>query len=646
MSDKFLTELEWKKFSKGRGLKDSALTRALAALENAKAPDAELEALSDIEKQADLLRKAAKSDKEVGAYFDSLDKALDKQRKLSEFESRKAARLAEQADDEEDAPDLLTTRMAPLLKQVKKGAEMNVLLAVVGKEVAVMVSRRAISPARRRLLADYLDAGTPKFFIGHCVFEEKAYTFVMKTQAAGLAKKVRAALLRQLDLRLKVRVRGEDPNDIDDDGEPDDGDDLDAADQTDPSGPVSPARATVAPGPATVVPPVAKPVPAEPAAPPAKAQAPAAAPAVADPLQDQFETRMAAIEPRVMAALRDQSGDVSKIRAVASFVREKGDSGQYKAALAGMESLARLLDAAPAQPAAPAPTDRPEPVAVTAVPAGDATAFNSRLAALLPAVKAAMAVGGEGAAALKRMVGEAGALAQRKAFGPAGEVLDGIEASLRPAPSAAPSDAMAPDGAGSQWEARFSAVEARYLETLRRNPASAGELRTVMAYAVDQNEDGEHGKAIAALERLDRLLSAAAASRNEAGYTGIVAYRKTLLDLRTAVARVDSQIAGLLKAIPAEMPEEADLAGDLAEELREASDELQDLVDEAMGTAEDEDTPITRALVQRLDSLIAKVAANEVIRHVDANPFGVPMSIETTLTAALRDVRAALPVPA
>lgn len=83
-----------------------------------------------------------------------------------------------------------------------------------------MLSRRPISPSGRKLLTDYLGHGSPRFFPGICLFEANAYTFVVKTQAAGLAKKIKAALLKQIELRLKVRVRGEDPNDVDDDGDP------------------------------------------------------------------------------------------------------------------------------------------------------------------------------------------------------------------------------------------------------------------------------------------------------------------------------------------------------------------------------------------------------------------------------------------
>ena len=218
MSEKNLSESEWKKFAKGRDLKDALFVKALIALEKARSPEDALSALDDLEKQADALRKSAKADKELTAYLDGVDKSLDKERKLN----KTALKEAESAEDEEDeSPALLTSKMVPLVRQVKKGDEMQVLLANTGKEVAVLLSRRSISPSRRKLMTEYLNSGAPKFIAGTCIFEENAYTFVVKTQAAGLAKRIKAALLKQVDLRLKVRVRGEDPDDVDDDGEED-----------------------------------------------------------------------------------------------------------------------------------------------------------------------------------------------------------------------------------------------------------------------------------------------------------------------------------------------------------------------------------------------------------------------------------------
>ncbi|TDP62839.1 hypothetical protein [Roseateles toxinivorans] len=220
MSDKTLTEAEWKKFAKGRGLKDAALLKAMGELDKAKTPEDQLAALDDIEKQSEQLRKANKADKEVTGYLDDLDKALVKERKLAEAEARKAA--AEQVgDEEEESPTLLTTKMVPLLRDVRKGTVLQAMVATVGNDCVVLVSRKPIGSPRRKLLTAELGTTSGvKFVTGECIFEQNAHTFVLLTQAAGMAKKIKEALLKQTEQRYKIRVRGEDPNDIDDDGEP------------------------------------------------------------------------------------------------------------------------------------------------------------------------------------------------------------------------------------------------------------------------------------------------------------------------------------------------------------------------------------------------------------------------------------------
>lgn len=132
MSDKSLTELEWKRFSKGRGLKDAALAKALAALEAGRTPEDKLGALTEIGKQADALRRAHKADKDVVGYLDDVEKAANREHKLQEAEARKLARKEDAGDgDEEDSPALLTSKMVPLLREVKKGESvLQALIAV------------------------------------------------------------------------------------------------------------------------------------------------------------------------------------------------------------------------------------------------------------------------------------------------------------------------------------------------------------------------------------------------------------------------------------------------------------------------------------------------------------------------------------
>jgi len=219
MADK-LNEASWTALVKKlkAELDDKALVKALAHFDKTEAakPAPRLDALDEvieqIKKQVLALarRKKELGDKPFAELKNKLDELLD----LAECE-HKAMKSASEADDEEESPILLTTKMLPLLRELKKGeARMPALIGVAGKDCAVLILRRAISPTRRKLLNEALGASSGvKYIVGESLFENKALTFVVQSQAAGLAKKLRQALLDQTGLRLKVRVRGEDGDD-------------------------------------------------------------------------------------------------------------------------------------------------------------------------------------------------------------------------------------------------------------------------------------------------------------------------------------------------------------------------------------------------------------------------------------------------
>jgi len=240
MAEKQLTEAAWKAFAKGKAYKDAALVKALGDLARAErdTPEAQAKSVDALEKQAEALLKLYKGDKELSAYLADLGRAADRMRKAAELAAKKAVELAakkarEDANDQareqahgdegdaEESPALLTTQMLPLLRLVLKGDGMHALVASSGKQVAVMLARRPIPTGRRKILAEQLEgASSIRYFAGHCVREDGATTFILQAQVAGLAKKLKAALLAQTGLRVnKLRCRGEDgETDDDDDG--------------------------------------------------------------------------------------------------------------------------------------------------------------------------------------------------------------------------------------------------------------------------------------------------------------------------------------------------------------------------------------------------------------------------------------------
>ncbi|RRS03653.1 hypothetical protein EIP75_13735 [Aquabacterium soli] len=236
MADKTLTEAAWKSLTKGKAVTaDADVLKALALLARADKlkPDAtglaqQRDALAAVDKALATFEKAnaktAKADKALQAGLSDMSGGVERSRKAVEQQIRdlatstaKAKAAAPDEDEGDDTPDILTTRMVPLLRQVRAGTPAHTKLVLSGKEVVVLLSRKPISPARRTLMVEQLEQkGSVKVIDGTCVLDNKFITFVLDNPASGLAKKISAALLKQTGLRVPVRVRGPD-GDIDED---------------------------------------------------------------------------------------------------------------------------------------------------------------------------------------------------------------------------------------------------------------------------------------------------------------------------------------------------------------------------------------------------------------------------------------------
>ncbi len=331
IKSKVLNDSAWKDvLAKNKGVKDNGLLKALGDIKKLGDDDhADAQAVLD---QVQKLIAQLKKSKEiaaapaVGKFLAELTTAADtavrdaakakaeadKSTKAKAAADKKAqAAEAKQGDEDEDgeeeSPELLTTKLKPLLRMVAKGETMHALLAKSGKQVVVMLSRKPIPPARRKMLADQLGGGSTKYFPGHCHLEAGATTFVLKAEVAGMSKLVKRALLEQTGLRLnKVKCRGED-------GDDDDGDEDEAG---------APAAAEAAPEEA-----------AAPAAPAQAKQAARAAAAPTVPAADQAGepgSADAPTTPQQMEVLEDRRKQFKRARAAWVTVKARAEADLEK----------------------------------------------------------------------------------------------------------------------------------------------------------------------------------------------------------------------------------------------------------------------------------------------------------------------------
>jgi hypothetical protein len=343
---------------------------------------------------------------------------------------------------------------------------------------------------------------------------------------------------------------------------------------------------------------------------------------------------------------------------------------------------------APEAPAAtsipPAPPGGPAAKKVApapATPSAEAAAFTTRLKALL--AKAAEAGNPSLAQQAKMLGSEAGVFVRKGDWAQVDKLMAQAEALFGPprgTPGTPQAEARAEEkkaeatpGTGkteeeldAAWQARFATTEKVYLAVMASQPADASKLRALMDFANGKALAKQYAAASQTLDRLDGMLAklapaastapgapaateTAATTGGDTGITpGLVAYRKTLLALRSAVATIDGRIDALRDRIANSESDESDLeelANELADHLHEWTGDLLDAVDIAMGAVSNVTDPVPKTVAGELERF-EKELNGDLVKHVDANKFKVATDIAGTLGSALAAVRKAMPVPA
>ena len=253
MSEKHLTEPPWKALVSKLGVKDIGLQKALAAyarIEAIKEPARALEMLAEISELALKLKKTCAAKDEVVDYLNEVVKEVKKTTPILEsrikatVEAAKAPEKKEQSaenDTEEEAEAAkfkkdLKQQMMSALAQVRTRApgnpeqekepkpQLKFMAYVAGKICAVIVARK-VGSATKKLLPDIAGGSSGgKFYLGECIFEKNAHTFVLEAVPGGLAKKLAAALQAETGQKYKIRARSTDGStvlDSDTDVDPD-----------------------------------------------------------------------------------------------------------------------------------------------------------------------------------------------------------------------------------------------------------------------------------------------------------------------------------------------------------------------------------------------------------------------------------------
>ena len=312
IKSKLLSDAPWKDvLAKNKTIKDNGLMKSLAEIKKLGDDDydAAQKLLDEVVKLASQLKKSKEvsASKDVTKFLVELtgaaetamrDVAKDKAEAQKEGKAKAEAdakkreqskKGEEEEEGEEQESALLTSKMVPLIKAVKRGERMHAMVATAGKQAVVLLSRKPITPARKKLLADELGvSGGVKYAVGHCFSEHGTLIFELTKEAAGMAKKLKLALLQQTNLRFnKITCRGEDGDDADEE-EGEEAPEEDGDDEESGGGRAAPGEeAAPAPEPAL-----------------------AAAPQIWVSTRELVESRVDALKDEIRARVADEGGEL------------------------------------------------------------------------------------------------------------------------------------------------------------------------------------------------------------------------------------------------------------------------------------------------------------------------------------------------
>ena len=605
----------------------------------------------------------------------------------------KGGKSGEGDDEEPDTPVLLTSKLIPLIRELKKGeVRMPALVCTAGKNTAVLFMRRPIAVSRRKLLMEAVDAkGGAKFLPGEVLYEKGAMTFVLQASAGGLAKRIRAALLNQTELRLKVKVRGNDGEDVDGEEEPDPGEAPGAQAQAQgvrkapPGGPASAEQlsytqrlrkvrdrydeALRAQHPEStklraVMGFASEKAGAEPpdwvgaskaldmldkllgagtgtaesatatVAPQGVRSAPTGQPASAEQLA--YTQRLLKVRDRYEQALRERHPNTERLTALLELAREKAKlENDYAGAIEALKALEQALGPATGRPSSSANPEGNQQGAASLA------SFNARFSALGPKIKAATAKGGPAGKAIRQKAGEASVLATASKVSEAMACLDELVGLLDGASGASSQGDDAIDrAAAAQWPSRLAGAEKLLDEAQKKNPGGAAKLQALMDYALGKATSGEHAKAIAGLEQLAGRLAALPAQPGRK-VSPAVAFTQARLAWDQTRKAVHTDLLKLEAAIVEACKDEANLEDIVAGAkgmfglLEHLDERLMDKLDEALNAA---DAAQRQRLNGEARSIVSEyidfVRTEDFMQAVDDNGF-VDVAIFSKLTRQL-----------
>jgi hypothetical protein len=249
MSEKHLTELQWKPFALKHKIKETKLAKALADLGKCDEKDAEarIKVLAVIEKEAVELKREQKANKEVETYLIEMLKEVEKSQNAAELlkktpkvkplekakpeeakpkeQNKGAEEKEEKGKEEKEAPEpkkkeeagdaipagvnlksLLTGAMAKVKARKPTDPPMGAMLCQMGDQFGVLLSGN-VGSGQQNVLKQVLKGTGHKFAKGTCEWGTgDIYTFILQSPLSGAARGLKLFFQKYTGVIYKLRV--------------------------------------------------------------------------------------------------------------------------------------------------------------------------------------------------------------------------------------------------------------------------------------------------------------------------------------------------------------------------------------------------------------------------------------------------------
>jgi hypothetical protein len=370
--------------------------------------------------------------------------------------------------------------------------------------------------------------------------------------------------------------------------------------------------------------------------------------------EDPTAKRFLELQPKALAACDQHPDRAAEISALCEQIGKLLEGEGSDQATSKIDDLAKLLStltagsttppvAPPVPPPTPPPVQpAPQPTATTQQPDGTAS-FTARLAALKPDLEGLIAAKSPAAEDLKLQVSQAGYHARKKEFSEANAILDEVEAELKKLSGGNPLAAA--------WGQRRAAFEPKFTAFTKSGPPeTVQKLQKIWALANDKANAQDFKTALQAVNQIEPLIVAPPVTMPTADVSSLSdeqltarakQVRETWLQAKETV---DKQLTALQKSLKSTGDKVFSRLAEFG--IGGVSKRLQTgLLVSLMNLEQAKGDARQKSMDQALKAIAdfqKLLTGDKSIALIEANPFGVQISLRQTLGGALTEMQRSL----